>query len=245
MVEEQKKILLLFDFDNTISDRTSTYILRKEFLTDEEYEQNRIAHETGNDWIKYGNDYLKLFKQHGVTLEKINKVLDTVKLTEGMDNLFDYIKQNKSKYDLVLLTSTFEYAINYLLKHFNINELFTDIYCINSEIGKPNDDQVIYISMRKKHDCKECGPSECKFFNYREFCKNHDMKQYSKVVFICDGKNDFCLAKNLKKSDTIMPRKDYDLYKKLFNDGYKKDISGTIVEWISGNDVVKYLKEIK
>ena len=38
MSEKQKKILLLFDFDNTISDSTSTYILRKEFLTDEEYE---------------------------------------------------------------------------------------------------------------------------------------------------------------------------------------------------------------
>ncbi len=61
MSDNQKKILLLFDFDNTISNETSTYILRKEFLTKEEYEQNRNAHETGNDWIKAGNYYLKLF----------------------------------------------------------------------------------------------------------------------------------------------------------------------------------------
>ena len=51
MVEEQKKILLLFDFDNTISDSTSTYMLRKEFLTDEEYEENQLAHENGKDCI--------------------------------------------------------------------------------------------------------------------------------------------------------------------------------------------------
>ena len=95
MSDINKKILLVFDFDNTITDSTSTYIIRKEFLTYEEYEENRIAHETGNDWIKYTNDYLKLFKKHGVTLEKINKVLQTVNLADGMKNLFDFIRQNK------------------------------------------------------------------------------------------------------------------------------------------------------
>ena len=243
MVEKRKKILLLFDFDNTISDSTSTYMLRKEFLTDEEYEQNRLAHENGKDWIKYDNDYLKLFKQHGVTLEKINKVLDKVSLTDGMQNLFDYIKQNKSKYDLVLLTSTFEYAINFLLNKFKINDLFTEIYCVKSKIGKPEDDQVIYISKRKEHDCKDCGPCECKNFDYKEFCNEHDMQKYSKTVFLCDGKNDFCLAKNLKKNDAILMRHNYDLYKKLYNDGYKSEICGELVDWVSGNDIIQYLKK--
>ena len=203
-----------------------------------------MAHENGKDWIKYGNDYLKLFKQHGVTLEKINKVLERVSLTDGMQNLFEYIKQNKTKYDLVLLTSTFEYAINYLLNKFKIKELFTEIYCVNSKIGKPEDDQVIYISIRKEHDCKDCGPCECKNFDYKEFSKNHDMKKYSKTIFLCDGKNDFCLAKNLKKNDTILLRYNYDLYKKLYNDGYKSEICSELVDWVSGNDIIKYLEKM-
>ena len=245
MSEEQKKILLLFDFDNTILDGTSTYILRKEFLTEEEYNKNKLAHDTSKDWIKYGNEYLKLFKQHGVTLENIKKILDEkASLIEGMQQLFNYIKENKNKYDLVLLTSTFEYVIHYLLKHFKIFDLFTEIYCVKSEIGKKDDEQIIYISARKEHNCKDCGPFGCKNFDFQEFCEMHDMKQYSKSIFVCDGKNDFCLAKNLKKNDAVFVRKNFGLYYYLFNEGYKKDINGEIVEWTNGNEILEYLKNI-
>ena len=244
MAESNKKVLLVFDFDNTISDATSTYILRKEFLTDEEYEENRNAHETGNDWIKYGNDYLKLFKKHGVTLEQINKVLQRVSLTDGMKNLFDFIRENKLKYDVVLLTSTFQYAIDYLLKLHKIDDLFTEIYCVKSVIGKPEDDQTIYIYERKKHDCKDCGPCGCKNFDYNEYCEKHDMKQYLKTVFVCDGKNDFCLARNLKKNDVIFERKNYDLYKKLLDKKVRDEVAAEIMDWTSGNDIVNYLKKI-
>lgn len=242
MSDINKKILLVFDFDNTITDSTSTYIIRKEFLTYEEYEENRIAHETGNDWIKYTNDYLKLFKKHGVTLEKINKVLQTVNLADGMKNLFDFIRQNKSKYDAILLTSTFNYVIEYLLKFHKIFDLFTEIFCVKSEIGKPEDDQIIYVYERKKHNCKDCGPCGCKNFDYNEYCENHDMNQYLKTIFICDGKNDFCLAKTLKKNDVIFERKNYDLYQKLLDKSYRYEISGELIDWTSGNDIIKYLK---
>jgi pyridoxal phosphate phosphatase PHOSPHO2 len=242
MSDINKKILLVFDFDNTITDSTSTYIIRKEFLTYEEYEENRIAHETGNDWIKYTNDYLKLFKKHGVTLEKINKVLQTVNLADGMKNLFDFIRQNKSKYDVILLTSTFNYVIEYLLKFHKIFDLFTEIFCVKSEIGKPEDDQIIYVYERKKHNCKDCGPCGCKNFDYNEYCENHDMNQYLKTIFICDGKNDFCLAKTLKKNDVIFERKNYDLYQKLLDKSYRYEISGELIDWTSGNDIIKYLK---
>jgi pyridoxal phosphate phosphatase PHOSPHO2 len=239
MSDINKKILLVFDFDNTITDSTSTYIIRKEFLTYEEYEENRIAHETGNDWIKYTNDYLKLFKKHGVTLEKINKVLQTVNLADGMKNLFDFIRQNKSKYDVILLTSTFNYVIEYLLKFHKIFDLFTEIFYVKSEIGKPEDDQIIYVYERKKHNCKDCGPCGCKNFDYNEYCENHDMNQYLKTIFICDGKNDFCLAKTLKKNDVIFERKNYDLYQKLLDKSYRYEISGELIDWTSGNDIIK------
>ena len=242
MSDINKKILLVFDFDNTITDSTSTQIIRKEFLTYEEYEENRIAHETGNDWIKYTNDYLKLFKKHGVTLEKINKVLQTVNLADGMKNLFDFIRQNKSKYDVILLTSTFNYVIEYLLKFHKIFDLFTEIFCVKSEIGKPEDDQIIYVYERKKHNCKDCGPCGCKNFDYNEYCENHDMNQYLKTIFICDGKNDFCLAKTLKKNDVIFERKNYDLYQKLLDKSYRYEISGELIDWTSGNDIINYLK---
>ena len=114
----------------------------------------------------------------------------------------------------------------------------------NSKIGKQKDDQVIYISIRKEHDCKDYDPCECKNVDYKEFSKNHDMKKYSKTLFLCDGKNEFYLAKNMKKNDAILLRKNYDLYKKLYNDVYKNEICGELFDWASGNDIIDYLRNI-
>ena len=161
-----------------------------------------------------------------------------------MKNLFDYIRQNKSNYDLILLTSTFQYAIDYLLKYHKIFDLFTELFCVKSKLGNADDEQVIYISERKKHDCQDCGPFGCKYFDYREFCENHDIKQYLKTIFICDGKNDLCLAKNLKKNDVVFARKNFYLAKKLINEGYKNEISAEVFEWTSGDEIINYLKEL-
>ena len=68
--------------------------------------------------------------------------------------------------------------------------------------------------------------------------------QIIKSIFICDGNNDFCLAKNLKKNDVIFPRKDYALDLKLLKEEYKKQVSADVIAWKSGNDIINYLKEI-
>jgi hypothetical protein len=47
----------------------------------------------------------------------------------------------------------------------------------------------------------------------------------------------------LKKNDAILMRHNYDLYKKLYNDGYKSEICGELVDWVSGNDIIQYLKK--
>ena len=70
------------------------------------------------------------------------------------------------------------------------------------------------------------------------------MNNYLKTIFICDGNNDFCLAKNLKKNDVVFPRKNYALYNRLFEKEEKNKILCEAIAWTSGNDIINYLKKL-
>ena len=239
------KILLLFDFDETISNETVTYRAMQSLLTEEEYQNIKKFSDNNNNWIIAANEVLKLYTKKGITLEQLNSKFETVEMSPGMPKLFEYIKQNKNKYDLVLLSSSYEYLLNHMLKFYKISDLFDEIFCPVSKMGKTGDDQLIYVTQKYTHNCKNCNPSGCKTKDFNVFCENKDISVYCKKIFICDGGNDFCLAKNLDGNDSVMVRKNFGLYKKLNNEGMKKELKCQVIEWSNGEEIVKYLKNLK
>ena len=67
--------------------------------------------------------------------------------------------------------------------------------------------------------------------------------KYKKILFICDGSNDFCPSKKiLKKGDVLFPRIDNNLYKKLFKDNFKNELICQIYPWKSADEIVQKLK---
>ena len=239
------KFLLLFDFDETISNETVTYRAMKSLLTEEEFQNIKKFSDNNNNWITAANEVLKLYKKKGITIAKLNSEFESVEMTPGMVKLFEYIKQKKNKYDLVLLSSSYEYLLKHMLKFYEIADLFNEIFCPISVIGKTNDDQLIFVKQRYTHNCKICNPSGCKTKDFNVFCENKNMNIYNKKIFICDGGNDFCLAKNLDKNDTVMIRKNFGLYKKLNNKEMKKELKCKIIEWSDGEEIVNYLENLK
>ena len=77
------------------------------------------------------------------------------------------------------------------------------------------------------------------FITYEDYTEN---KQYEKIIFVCDGNNDYCLGKKLEKNDKIFVRKDYSLYRKLYNKGWKDNLQCDIKCWENGNEIVEWLK---
>ena len=243
MKEKAKKTLLIFDFDKTILNDDSFGHIILNTLTKEELQI--IYNNRNENWVDGYNYALKQLKSHGITKEKFNEMLNQISLTQGMSELFNYIKEKKENYDSIILSSNYEYVIKYILNKNNIIDKFLDIITNPSrEANQDEKEQFIYVLKKQEHNCKICNPCSCKKNEFKEFCNTHDMNNYDKVIFICDGFNDFCLAVDLGENDITLMRKNFALYKKIKSKNFENNLKCKVQAWESGNDIINYLETI-
>ena len=243
MKEKAKKTLLIFDFDKTILNDDSFGHIILNTLTKEELQI--IYNNRNENWVDGYNYALKQLKSHGITKELFNEMLNQISLTQGMSDLFNYIKEKKENYDSIILSSNYEYVIKYILNKNNIIDIFLDIITNPSrEANQDEKEQFIYVLKKQEHNCKICNPCSCKKNEFKEFCNTHDMNNYDKVIFICDGFNDFCLAVDLGENDITLMRKNFALYKKIKSKNFENSLKCKVQAWESGKDIINYLETI-
>ena len=243
MKEKEKKTLLIFDFDKTILNDDSFGHIILNTLTKEELQI--IFNNRYKNWVDGYNYALRQIKSHGITKEKFNEMLNQISLTQGMSDLLNYIKEKKENYDSIILSSNYEYVIKYILNKNNIIDIFLDIITNPSrEANQDEKEQFIYVLKKQEHNCKICNPCSCKKNEFKEFCNTHDMNNYDKVIFICDGFNDFCLAVDLGENDITLMRKNFALYKKIKSKNFENNLKCKVQAWESGNDIINYLETI-
>lgn len=236
-----KKILLIFDLDETIVDQDSIYEQAKMTLSEEDYK--RIIEIDKFDYYDAFNYFFKKEKEIGLNLNDINSNLEKLALSPKMVELFDYIRQNKSKYDLLLLSGDIDYVVKYVCKYHNILDLFSYIICNKAEIQDDKAERAIYVPRDQfPHDCDLCISSQCKGLELEKFLKD---KNYEKILFVCDGGNDYCPAKKImKKGDVVFPRDGHRFLERIKNEDLKNELTCDIVPWKTGDDIINKLKEI-
>ena len=70
-------------------------------------------------------------------------------------------------------------------------------------------------------------------------------KKYEKILFVCDGGNDYCPSKTfLKKGDIVFPRIGNSLYKKLFEENFKNELICDIYPWKNADEIILKLQEL-
>ena len=235
------KILLIFDFDETIVDQDSMYEQAKMTLSDKDY--RKIMELDEFDYYDAFNYFFKTEKEIGLNLEGINSNLEKLSLSPKIPELFDYIRNNKTKYELLLLSGDIDYVVKYILKYHNFLDLFSNIICNKAEIQDENAERIIYIPRNQfPHNCNLCIESQCKGLELEKFLKG---KKYEKIFFVCDGGNDFCPTKKImKKGDIVFPREGHNFLKRIKNNNLEKEITCEIFPWQTGEDIINKLKTI-
>ena len=152
-----KKNLLIFDFDKTLINEDSFTCLMHKTLTKEE--KSYIYKSAKENWVFGYNYLLKKIKEHGISKDEFNNILEELSLSKGMQELFSYIKENKKNFEIIILSSNFEYLIKYILIKFNIIDIFSEIICTPSRENNPNEkEQFIYVYEKEPHNCNFCNP---------------------------------------------------------------------------------------
>ena len=237
----KQKELIIFDFDKTISFKDVFEEQRFLLPTREEQEDvmERMYYE---NWTLLMSSVYDRFYDLNITISDINNYIDTIEYNKGMIELLQYLEKHKDKYSLVILSAGHYYQIIRMLMRINMTELFDEIIAIPSYIQNNK----IIVTQTYEHKCDICNVGQCKTFEYNlliDKFKNIKNTIFNKVYYICDGLNDYCLARNLKKNDELLVKKGYTLYESLYKDGKIKNIKCKVDSWNDGFDVLKYFQE--
>ena len=152
-------------------------------------------------------------KDIGLTLKDINSNLEKLELSPNMKELFDYLRKNKSKYEIIICSNAVDYEIKYVLKFNGFLDLFNEFICSKAIIQDEKSDSILYVPTNQfPHSCNICSAFQCKGFEIKKYIEKNKNK-FDKILFVCDGRNDFCPAKNTwKKRDIVFKRHVYNLY---------------------------------
>jgi len=194
------------------------------------------------DWIPFNNLFYKKIKEKGYKWEDVKKYYEeNYTFTPNFKELFEYLKKNKDKFDLLIVTANQYILIQTTLKNLGIDELFKDIICNKSVLDDENIIKIWSLNKNYEKNCEDCRPYLCKTLAFKDYMINHDINKYKKIVFICDGSNDVCLTRKvLRENDVVCPRLNYPCYNILSKEK-KYQIKCKLIPWENGNDIIKFL----
>ena len=236
-MKSNDKTLIIIDNDHSLADKTCMYFIAETLFTKEEYEYFCNENKKDKNWVESFYRFYKMLKRKNITLDKLKETIEKIELTKGMKELFEFIRKNKNKFNVIIASASNLFTIKTLIKYNKIDDVIDEIKTLDAI---PSEEYLIKVTQKKFHNCPFCNPAQCKKEEFLDYEKENGTFKYH--VYICDGLNDFCLTKILGKNDFVCVRKDYDLYKKLCVE--KKDkVDCNIFTWSNAEEIIEILKK--
>jgi len=241
-MENQEKILIIFDMDHTILDLNTDVELIK-ILKKKCPEKIGAIEEKGN-WAFYMNDVMNLMRNEGFAISEIKSFIESLELNIGFKDLFDFIKQNQNKFEVIIFSGCNTIFIEWIIQYRQLENL---IYKFYSNIAEYTNDGAIAIKSTHDHDCSDCDKSQCKQILLRNYLfeRKKENITFKNMVFIGDGSNDFCLTKILTNNDLVCYRIGYLLEKKIqkwLEINKQGEYLCRLLPWNTGFEIIERLR---
>ena len=248
MSKPSPEYLLIFDFDDTLVDCNAPYDIADKLQNKE----NAAKYKYMDEFVSFHDAFLFLFERKNALSDdwdNFNKIVTHVKFIRGMEELLNYLKDkkvNKNNFDVIMDSGDVDYILRKNLEKIRCDGLIKTYLCYHTKPTPDNPTTFLELinDLNNLTTCDDCNPNLCKTHELKEFLKKEENNSYKTKIVICDGGNDFCLAKNLGKNDILFCRKNYGLYKKLYGKGLSDKIKAKIILWDDGVDLMKEIKGI-
>ncbi|MCQ2819837.1 MAG: HAD-IB family phosphatase [archaeon] len=234
--EKEKKTLIIFDFDETISKYNTLNVTNYLFKGLKTLKQDKFP-ETADEGFNtiYGE-----MKDKGVSIKALLSELFKTDLNPNMIDLLNYFRENKDKYELYIISCNIKTVVEGILDNYGFKDLFTDIYGVYSEFDESKNE--LKATQTEFVKCDLCFMQYCKTHEMNKIFKEKKREDFKKIIFIADGLVDFCIAKHLSENDFIFPRKDAKLHK-LIMDESKGKIKCEYFPWENGLEILNEIKK--
>jgi len=236
---ENKRHLVIFDFDQTIIEGESFFEMVK--LVPEWGEENskKLFEKKGN-WFLFVEEIMNILIENKISATQIKEQFKKLSLTQNFSDLLKFLFSNKDKFDIHIISGTYDIFIKWILEHHGIYETINEIHCEKAIV---EDDFVRFIKPLEFIKCAECHFCVCKAKTVKKIISSGKY-YYERWHYIGDGINDICPALMLNDNDFLYPRKNFKLHEKIFEENYKKRIISNIIIWEDGNTILNNFKEI-
>ena len=131
------------------------------------------------------------------------------------------------------------------MNYYNYLDIFDNIISTKGYLENENSEKLISVPKNQfKHNFNLCPVSLCKTTEIKKYLEKNKNK-FEKILYVGDGSNDFCPAKNLlKKGDIVFPRIDHSLYKKLFQEKLRDQLVCEVYPWKNAEEIISQIKEL-
>ena len=147
MMKDSKKTLIIFDFDSTITEADS-FLTTTKVLNDKKVESDILARVPTDNWIDLFNWFYDYLQKVKIPMSKVNSVYEQLPITKGMVELFSYLRENKDKYEIIIISAGHSYGLNYVLKHNNFIDVIDELICSPASL---DENGKIVVNKRYSH----------------------------------------------------------------------------------------------
>ncbi|XP_048201231.1 pyridoxal phosphate phosphatase PHOSPHO2 [Perognathus longimembris pacificus] len=237
------KILLVFDFDNTIiDDNSDTWIVQ--CAPDQKLPIELQDSYQNGFWTEFMGRVFKYLGNEGIGEDEMKSTMISMPFTPGVVELFNFIRENKNTFDCIIISDSNSVFIDWILEAANFHDVFDNVFTNPAAFDSNGH---LTVENYHAHSCDRCPKNLCKNVVLVEFV-DKQLKQgvnYTRIVYVGDGGNDLCPVTFLKKNDVAMPRKGYTLHKTLSKMTQNlQPIESSVVVWSSGVEIISHLQSL-
>lgn len=228
--------MVLFDFDHTmIEDNSDTWVVEEMGLTPLFNQLRRSL-----PWTSLMDRMMGELHSKGKTIEEIAACLRRVPMNP---RVIAAIRKAHSLpgCDLRIISDANQFFIETILKHYGLFDCFSDIVTNPSTVEEEGRLR-IFPHHSSPHGCSLCPPNLCKGLVIEQIRASISEKEKTRMIYLGDGRGDFCPSLKLGEGDHVMPRKDFPLWKRIFDN--RTLIKAKVYQWSNGEELERILIQL-
>jgi len=231
--------LLVFDFDHTIVHLNTDVEVQKLFpggKVAETSDLHGLSSKVG--WTEYMGEVFKALHQNNIKKDEILSLMGSLEFAPGMEDLLRVAVADHCATTIIISDSNSVF-IDHILQARGIQDTVEKVF---TNPASWEDDLLNIQPYHNQSDCDLSSANLCKGQIMQDYLKNQD---FNFVVYVGDGRNDFCPGLRLGEKDLMCVREGYSLHKSLPKLTADKglEFKCETLFWKSGDQILESIEE--
>ena len=240
-MEIHPSVLVVFDFDNTLIDANSDPWVVK--LRPELEGPLRTRSRSGVCWTDCMQEIFRSLHASGVTPEMLRNCLHEIPLSGSMKQTL-HLLESLPNVGVIIISDANSVFIDIILSHHGLTRIFKTVITNPAQF---NEDGLLCVRYHDEtgHECDRCSVNLCKGLALQQYLQKNGEEGmcYDKIVYIGDGRGDFCPCLHLSDRDIAMARKHYRLLDMLTEEHGRSQLKAQLIPWDDGNDLLRFFQQ--